>query len=298
MSMNDINHILESAHYALFKNTYCSRNLHCTNSFIKQFNFIADSLLNYYSDICKNYDEAPDYCCFEKRYKIQESSFFLEELRILTTVSDVIQKFELQYVSFIKYIIVLGRFMFANNHMLRLSKSEFPDLCKTLLRNSLSILYKGSWPFKDTVLVKLFVLNLLDSLIENKEDIKTIINSLTLDTQNPVTYEIMNSTIESYLLKSTNNNLSVTPISKDWLYAIIYKNRFGYIYCKDFSLENNEHSFYSMKSFSLSNKSLKPRIVYSPSKVILFEAGNMKRSSNYVPTEDSSFFNIATLRFE
>ena len=124
--MNDISYIIKTKEFKLFKGQSKNKNVDCsTPKLLNSFNYIADKLQEHYSSVCKIYDEAPDFCCFEKKYLIHPSSSFRDELIILITTSKVLRKYGMQYVSIIKYISLLGRFLFANYTLIREKKDCF-----------------------------------------------------------------------------------------------------------------------------------------------------------------------------
>ena len=153
--------------------------------------------------------------------------------------------------------------------------------------------------------MRLFVLNLIDSVGSlDKNQIKSIVKEAIdsiVGTDLAVceeTVSVISSCIDKYY-EWTAKSSNIEEIKVSWLYAYIYKKRFGFLLCKKFAKSANTSSLpYKFQAFSHAFKNGAFILVSNGPKVVLFEAGENKRSSEYVPTQSSAFYNPASGMFE
>lgn len=267
---------------------------------------------------CKKFDEANPLDCLAPQYSISTAPCFKAYAELLVSIlaTRVLQledgSLDMKYSGhFIKreFVTVVSRFLFLYNGYIEIDytkeESNYPNVFLLLFSNTISILSATSWSIEELPQLRLFVLNLIDSIGSiGKEQIKSIVKE-AIDSQAetglPIYEEtvcVLSSCIDKYYewtVKSSN----IEEIKVSWLYAYIYKKRFGFLLCKKFAKSANTSSLpYKFQAFSHAFKNGAYILVSNGPKVVLFEAGENKRSSEYVPTQSSAFYNPASGMFE
>lgn len=270
------------------------------------------------SEKCKVFDEANPLDCFNPKYSINVAPCFKDyaELMISVLVTEMLQlgegTIDVKYsVHNIKrdFATVLGRFLFLYNGYTDLEynreESNYPNIFPLIVYHSISIISSVHWSLEEIPQLRLLILNLIDSIsISGKSRVKTMIEDAIAYLQErglsvcEDTVVTINSCVEKYFDFSGRDG-NIAEIKVSWLYAYIYKKRFGFILGKKFAKSANASSLpYKFQAFSYAFKSGSFTLVSNGPKVVLLEAGENKRSSEYVPTQSSAFYNPASGMFE
>lgn len=270
------------------------------------------------SEKCKVFDEADPLDCFNPKYSINVAPCFKDyaELMISVLVTETLQlgegTIDVKYSGhYIKrdFATVLGRFLFLYNGYTDLEynreESNYPNIFPLIIYHSISIISSVHWSLEEIPQLRLLILNLIDSIsILGKSRVKTMIEEAIAYLQErglsvcEDTVVTINSCVEKYFDFSGRDS-NIAEIKVSWLYAYIYKKRFGFILGKKFAKSANTSSLpYKFQAFSYAFKSGSFALVSNGPKVVLLEAGENKRSSEYVPTQSSAFYNPASGMFE
>ena len=267
---------------------------------------------------CKLFDQAEPLDCLTPKYAINTTPCYKDYAELLVSILATRlllleeESLDMKYSGhFIKreFITILSRFLFLYNGYTEIDytkeESNYPNVFSLVFSNTISILSATQWSIEELPQLRLFVLNLIDSVgsFDQKmiESIVTEAVDSIVKTGLPVyeeTVAIINSCIAKYyewIAKSSN----IEEIKVSWLHAYIYKKRFGFLLCKKFAKSANTSSLpYKFQAFSHAFKNGAFIVVSNGPKVVLLEAGENKRSSEYVPTQSSAFYNPASGMFE
>lgn len=270
------------------------------------------------SEKCNVFDEADPLDCFNPKYSINVAPCFKDyaELMISVLVTETLQlgegTIDVKYSGhYIKrdFATVLGRFLFLYNGYTDLEynreESNYPNIFPLIIYHSISIISSVHWSLEEIPQLRLLILNLIDSIsILGKSRVKTMIEEAIAYLQErglsvcEDTVVTINYCVEKYFDFSDRDS-NIAEIKVSWLYAYIYKKRFGFILGKRFAKSANASSLpYKFQAFSYAFKSGSFTLVSNGPKVVLLEAGENKRSSEYVPTQSSAFYNPASGMFE
>ena len=270
------------------------------------------------SEKCNVFDEADPLDCFNPKYSINVAPCFKDyaELMISVLVTETLQlgegTIDVKYSGhYIKrdFATVLGRFLFLYNGYTDLEynreESNYPNIFPLIIYHSISIISSVHWSLEEIPQLRLLILNLIDSIsILGKSRVKTMIEEAIAYLQErglsvcEDTVVTINYCVEKYFDFSDRDS-NIEEIKVSWLYAYIYKKRFGFILGKRFAKSANASSLpYKFQAFSYAFKSGSFTLVSNGPKVVLLEAGENKRSSEYVPTQSSAFYNPASGMFE
>ena len=270
------------------------------------------------SEKCNVFDEADPLDCFNPKYSINVAPCFKDyaELMISVLVTETLQlgegTIDVKYSGhYIKrdFATVLGRFLFLYNGYTDLEynreESNYPNIFPLIIYHSISIISSVHWSLEEIPQLRLLILNLIDSIsILGKSRVKTMIEEAIAYLQErglsvcEDTVVTINFCVEKYFDFSDRDS-NIAEIKVSWLYAYIYKKRFGFILGKRFAKSANASSLpYKFQAFSYAFKSGSFTLVSNGPKVVLLEAGENKRSSEYVPTQSSAFYNPASGMFE
>ena len=275
-------------------------------------------LLAGFGEKCKLFDEANPLDCFNPKYSIDVAPGFKDyaELLISVLATEILQlgegtidvKYSGHYIKRV-FVTVLGRFLFLYNGHTDVEyvkeESNYSNIFSLIISHSLSIISSIQWSLDEIPQLRLLILNLIDSIsIVGKPMIKSMIADAEVNLQErglnvcEDTLITINSCVEKYFDFSERDS-NIAEIKVSWLYAYIYKKRFGFILGKKFTKSANTSSLpYKFQAFSYAFKSGAFTLVSNGPKVVLFEAGENKRSSEYVPTQSSAFYNPASGMFE
>ena len=269
-----------------------------------------------YDDACNLFDTANPLECFQPKYSISRIPIYSDYAELLVSLLGMEYVLLLGetlgvtcYNQSIKrdLVSVLGRFLFLyNGNIQRNYKDSFdhPDIFDSIFIHAIRIIVSLKWSHEEYPQLRLILLNLFDALsLAEQHDVYSLIEQSVSEenTGNLIisgeTLNVIRETLDRYYAFLGKEN--IVEIQTNWLYAYIYKKRFGFIFCKKFT-----------KTCSTASLPLK-FIAYSPAfkngaslqvangpKVVLFEAGENKRSSEYVPLQSSAFYNIASGMFE
>lgn len=270
------------------------------------------------SEKCNVFDEANPLDCFNPKYSINVAPCFKDyaELMISVLVTEILQlgegTIDVKYSGhYIKrdFATVLGRFLFLYYGYTDLEynreKSNYPNIFPLIIYHSISIISSVHWSLEEIPQLRLLILNVIDSIsILGKSRVKTMIEEAIAYLQErglsvcEDTVVTINYCVEKYFDFSDRDS-NIAEIKVSWLYAYIYKKRFGFILGKRFAKSANASSLpYKFQAFSYAFKSGSFTLVSNGPKVVLLEAGENKRSSEYVPTQSSAFYNPASGMFE
>lgn len=281
------------------------------NAVIKDY---TNSLFSYYDEKFKVFDVADPLCAFDKKYEVRiiprpvdyKYLEILLQLHILQakcsdrtydrlarkTVSNAIGRFLVLYYG----NLVEGDY--------DLSSSLEHPFCRvfTVGLKSLS-LYE--WDINDVVYLKLATLNLLDVLGPKGEElVKKAWMKIceecreSNDKLNEHACEAVLQCCEKFYRYHMSDRI-IEPLDTTWLYAYIYKQRFGYMYCKKITKSTaNAYYPYTLKTTAICFKGLTERVTGNSPKVVLFEKGVVRRSSEYRPLESNFLFNYTSMKFE
>lgn len=267
---------------------------------------------------CKLFDEANPLDCFAPKYTIHVQPRFKDyaELLISILATRILQmeegSLDMTYSGhFIKrdFISVISRFLFLHNGFTEINytkeESNYTNIFAMIVSNTISIISATTWSIEEVPQLRLFILNLIDALgLTDKNNVKDIVKEsidILIETglrKCEETVSVINSCIDKYYEWITRSS-NIVEIKVSWLYAYIYKKRFGFILCKKFAKSANTSSLpYKFQAFTYAFKNGTFVLVSNGPKVVLFEAGENKRSSEYVPTQSSAFYNPASGMFE
>ena len=267
---------------------------------------------------CKLFDEANPLDCFAPKYTIHVQPRFKDYAELLVSIlATLILQMEegsldMTYSGhFIKrdFISVIGRFLFLHHGFTEINytkeESNYTNIFALIVSNTKSIISATTWSIEEVPQLRLFILNLIDALgLADKNNVKDIVKEsidILIETglsKCEETVSVINSCIDKYYEWITRSS-NIVEIKVSWLYAYIYKKRFGFILCKKFAKSANTSSLpYKFQAFTYAFKNGTFVLVSNGPKVVLFEAGENKRSSEYVPTQSSAFYNPASGMFE
>lgn len=275
-------------------------------------------LLAKYDLDCELFDNANPLDCFQPKYSICKTPSFCDYAELYVSVlamecmlvqnGSLDAKFSGHSIKR-EFLSVLGRFMFLHHGFIKKEiddeQTNYPDIFVQIFSHVIRIACSLSWSHEEYPQFRIFLLNLFDALsIEDKEELRTLINlamqerqagALVVSEDNvSMVFDAMD---KYYAYLSRDNNISEIKVS--WLFAYIYKKRFGFIFCKKFAKCANTSSLpYKFHAFTPAFKNATFVQVYNGPKVVLFDAGENKRSSEYVPTQSSAFYNAASGMFE
>lgn len=271
-----------------------------------------------YNDACKVFDIADSLECFLPKYSVCKTPRFLDYAEILISILGMEyilihnRTLDLKYCDrSIKrdFITLIGRFLFLyNGNIKRQLQDEginYPNIFDMIFVHSIRIISSLKWMHEEYPQLRILILNLLDSLGESdKSQVYDLIESAIAETSTgnlEISFDVLHvvkESLEKYYNFITNDN-NIAEIKTTWLYAYIYKKRFGFIFCKKISKSASAASLpFKFLASSQVFKNNATVLVSNGPKVVLFEAGENKRSSEYVPTQSSAFYNPAIGMFE
>lgn len=267
---------------------------------------------------CKLFDDANPLDCLAPKYTITSVPSFKDYAELLVSIlaTRILQleegSLDMKYSGhFIKreFVSVLSRFLFLYNGNTGVNftseDTNYPNVFALIFSNTVSVLSATAWSIEELPQLRLFVLNLIDSVGVLGKDIvkKTVKDSIDSLIETGLslcdeTVSVIYSSIDKYYEWAARSS-NIEEIKVSWLYAYIYKKRFGFLLCKKFAKSANTSSLpYKFQAFSHAFKNGAYIQVSNGPKVVLFEAGENKRSSEYVPTQSSAFYNPASGMFE
>ena len=211
-----------------------------------------------------------------------------------------------QYVLF-----VMGRFLYLNNEGLPSKEIETRNencavaLFRKIAINTINTILNLFWNMDETYLLKVLILNLLNSLgIYSKSEIEHLLEETSYkikvnDNKTPTfTIAAVNDIINKYI-SFNNSQRPIACIQENWKSAFIYKKKLGFLYCKGFKRTVSHGGLpYSIEAYSPAFQSIRCRNLMNGDKVILLWAYETKRAKDYIPIEDSFFYNRATMKYE
>ena len=227
------------------------------------------------SEKCNVFDEADPLDCFNPKYSINVAPCFKDyaELMISVLVTETLQlgegTIDVKYSGhYIKrdFATVLGRFLFLYNGYTDLEynreESNYPNIFPLIIYHSISIISSVHWSLEEIPQLRLLILNLIDSIsILGKSRVKTMIEEAIAYLQErglsvcEDTVVTINYCVEKYFDFSDRDS-NIEEIKVSWLYAYIYKKRFGFILGKRFAKSANASSLpYKFQAFSYAFKS-------------------------------------------
>ena len=275
------------------------------NLFCAQMESLRDVILSDFAIKCRKFDNANSEECLDKNYSINIVPNDLDYLRVAAFVVASFCKLEYMHNKSLDYhssslrrdvSFVVARFLFLHNGNLvddSLDESQRnATVYKDIFSCSVALLACMSIKPDEINLFRVLILNLLDELkCRNKRNVLVLLNRdieyLSIDSLKPVesTLSIIKSCISAYY-EFVDSESSVKEINTSWLYAIIYKKRFGFLLGKKFLQRSQSASLpYKFHVFSPAFMNSTGISVVNATKVRLFEAGEMKRNSKYVPIE-------------
>ena len=292
-------------------NGWESKTVSKCSAIIKDY---ASLLFAFYDDKFQVFDNADSLYAFDKKYEVRIAPRtidykYLETLLLLHLLQ--VQCLDHAYDRLARKTLTnaLGRFLVlyygnldVDNIELQ-SSSEHPFY--QIFSLSLKCLSLYEWEIQDVVYLKLAILNLLDVLGPNRQGIvKEAWVKICEECKDSMT-NLNEHACEAVLQccdKFYRYHLSdriIEPLDTTWLYAYIYKQRFGYLYCKKIT-KSPHNSFYpyTFRTTSICFKGLIERITGNSPKVVLFEKGIVRRSSEYRPSESNFLFNYTSMKFE
>ncbi len=286
----------------------------CTNKLAEIIKEYAGTLNEFYDRKFSLFDGADSLCAFDKKYDIripiraEDYSSFITFLRLhllLAKIGDA------KYSNLAKKTIsnTLGRFLVLFYGSFNVSQEDFQSFCQhpfyKILILSLACLSFYEWGVDETVLLRLSTLNLLDVLGPGSLDlmkdswVRTCekLKSLSLSV-NEHSGEVIIQCFDKYYNYQATGKI-IEPLDTTWLYAYIYKQRFGFLYCKKIA-RSSTNAFYpfTFRTTALCFKGLVDRVTGNSPKVVLFEKGVVRRSSEYRPLESNFLFNYTSMKFE
>ena len=194
-------------------------------------------------------------------------------------------------------INVIGRFTLSYIDS-QIFKKEESDNIKDIIYSLIGCLVAFDWNFEEIQYMKLTLLNmLLLSGVKEYEEIYGYIGTVISDVKahNQELFYCLDELIKSYA-SFFSNPQSGQPLCPDWFYAVIYKKRFGFILCKKIRPKNN----LQFSAIAYSPCFLPPykREITLNKQAIIFKKGENRRCKDYLPPEDTAYYNFATMQFE
>lgn len=275
-------------------------------------------LLLKYNLGCEIFDNANPLECFQPKYSINKAPSFCDYAELYVSILAMecllIQTgtLDAKYSGHCikrEFVSILGRFLFLYNSYIKKvyldEITSYPDIFVQIFCHAIRITCCLTWTHEDRPLLRVFLLNLFDAMSEpDKTELLSLVNQALSENKigNMIVSEdnmlIVQDTIDRYYSYISIPN-KITEIKVSWLYAYIYKKRFGFIFCKKFTKCVTPSSLpYKFLAYTPAFKNASFVQVYNGPKVVLFEAGENKRSSEYIPTESTAFYNVASGMFE
>lgn len=277
-----------------------------------------DKLTSKYDEGCKLFDTANTLECFQPKYSISKEPSFCDYAELLISILAMECLLVQNGTLDIKYSghtikrdfsSLIGRFLFLHNGYIKpyieKDTSNYSDIFIRIFYHSVRVATSLEWHHEEYPQLRILILNLIDALtIHDKNEVKKIIDQAVSETHNGnliisedsllVVYDTLNKYFD-FIIKDSN----IVEIKVSWLYSYIYKKRFGFIFCKKFAKSASASSLpYKFMAYSQAFKNATFIQVSNGPKVVLLNAGENKRSSEYVPTESSAFYNAASGMFE
>lgn len=270
-------------------------------------------LNSFYNNNFRIFDEADSLYAFDIKYDIRRSIrnqdyTFLETLIILYILQT--QKgYDEGHIRLAKMNVcnTVGRFLvlFNGSFDIPTDSSLVTHPFYKVAQLTLECLTLYQWNLEESIYLKLCVLNILDVVgSAHRESINKIWEGICDKTKtenessSDLTINTINKTINLFF-ESLKTGKQIESLETTWLHAYIYKQRFGYLYCKKIKKTNTSSYFpYTFVATGLCFKDLKERIIGNSPKVVLLEKGVVKRSSEYQPLEASFLFNFTSMKFE
>lgn len=294
-----------------YNNEWEKEDANCINDLIRSY---VSKLSDFYDVKFARFDNVSNIDVFDKKYDIRLPINDIDYHYIIVFVQLFLLQFKVvgdTYQNYAKKTIcnILGRFLALFYGSIKVDITDFQtfktDKYYSLLKNTLKCLALYDWSIDETIYLRLTLLNLLDVLGEKSDHILrelwiSICKEITDEhyALNEYTANLMLQVYEKYY-QSINTNKIIEPLDTTWLYAYIYKVRYGYIYCKKITRSNINPCYpFTFKATALCFKGLIDRIAGNGTKVVLFEKGVIKRSSEYRPLESSFLFNYTSMKFE
>lgn len=292
----------------LYNNTFDVKGNGKLAEIIKEFN---SELNAFYDSKFSPFDNADSLYAFDKKYdvgiEVSKADFLLVNTSILLYILQA-KLGDITYQRHAKKSIcnILGRFLvlYYGSFNINIASIEKHPFHKTFSL-ALKCLALYDWSIDEATYLRLALLNLLDVLgSESKMVVKNawtnICENYNKESQtiNEHTCEIILQTFEKFYHSQSIGKI-IEPLDTTWLYAYIYKQRFGYLFCKKISKSaTNAFYPYTFKTTALCFKGLVDRVTGNSPKVVLFEKGVVRRSSEYRPTESNFLFNYTSMKFE
>ena len=288
------------------------------DSFRDALGQLNDKLTTKHDVGCELFDSANTLECFQPKYSISKEPSFSDYAELLISILAMeyllIQNgtLDTKYSGHsIKrdFSSLIGRFLFLHNGYIKPNIdnviTNYPDIFIRIFCHSVRIASSIEWHHEEYPQLRILILNLIDALkIEDKSEVKKIIDQAVSEIYkgnliiSEDTLSVVYETLNKYFDFITNKS-NIVEIKVSWLYSYIYKKRFGFIFCKKFAKSASASSLpYKFMAFSQAFKNLAFIQVSNGPKVVLLNAGENKRSSEYVPTESSAFYNAASGMFE
>lgn len=275
-------------------------------------------LLAKYDKACELFDTANSIECFQPKYAICKAPSFCDYAELYISIlameyllvqnGSLDAKYSVQSIKR-GFIAVLGRFLFLFNGYINKEytdeQTNYTDVFQQIFSHTIRIASSLSWIHEEYPQMRVLLLNLYDAMsIPDKAEIKTLIDNSVSEARAchmqvfDDTLSIVYNSLNKYYEYLSNEN-NITEIKLSWLFAYIYKKRFGFMFCKKFAKTASTSSLpYKFQAYSSAFKNGAFLQVSNGPKVVLFDAGDNKRSSEYVPTQSSAFYNVASGMFE
>jgi hypothetical protein len=273
--------------------------------FCTQLESLRDEILNDFAIKCKKFDTANSEDCLDKKYSVNITPSDIDYLRIAAFVVASFCKLEYMHNNSLDYhasslrrdiSFVLARFVFLHNGNIVVESLNGSSRNSTVFQDifSCSVACLSCMSIKpdEVNLFRVLILNLLDELkCKDRRQVLMLLNRdieyLSIDSLAPIdtTLSIVKSSISAYY-EFVSSDSSVKEIDTSWLYAIIYKKRFGFLLGKKFLQRSKSATLpYRFHVFSPAFVNSAGLSVANATKVRLFEAGEMKRNSKYIPID-------------
>lgn len=280
--------------------------------------YLNSKLLTKYDTECELFDSANSLECFQPKYSICKAPCFCDYAELYVSILGMEYMLGQNGSLDAKYsghtikrdfVSVLGRFLFLYNGFIKTDFDEeetsYSDIFVQIFITTIRIVSSLNWTHEEYPQLRVLLLNLYDAMTKSdKSAVKELIdNALSETLEGQVTKSddtiavVYNALDRYYEFLSKGNN--ITEIKVSWLYAYIYKKRFGFMFCKKFAKSPNTSSLpYKFQAYSTAFKNGTFIQVSNGPKVVLFDAGENRRSSEYVPTQSTAFYNAASGMFE
>ena len=267
---------------------------------------------------CCIFDNVDTPFCLDKKYSVTDQTntqtlirllVAIESIRISTSITIAQKKAPFVQTAKKMLLSVIGRGILIYGSSLPKYKEDETQvenaLIKSIITDFIASALPISWTIDESYLLKATVLNLLDAFgICTQNEIRGVLSWIKTRQRilglspNDITVNTLDSAISSYEKFNCEERPTV-EINLNWRIAFIYKKRFGFIFCKKIRHSQRPGELvYSMEATSPCFKNLQKRRITNGVKVILLEAFETKRSSTYIPVEDSFFYNRVTMMFE